>query len=60
MTTGMHRDERSVDGYVLCPNDKDRKVSAKSLNMRVTTICKKIKWLQRIALKARIATAADD
>ena len=31
LSTGMHRDERSVDSLVLCPHDHDRKVSAKSM-----------------------------
>ena len=37
MATGMHLDERSVDCLVLCPNNQDRKVSAKSLTIRGTT-----------------------
>ena len=51
MATGMHMDERSIDCLVLGHHDQDRKVSAKSVTMRAMTLCKKFKWLQRIALK---------
>ena len=51
MATGIHMDERSVDCLILVHHDQDRKVSAKSVTMRAMTLCKKFKWLQRIALK---------
>ena len=38
MATGMHMDERSVDCLVLGHHDQDRKVSAKSVTMRGTTL----------------------
>ena len=47
MATGRHMDERSVDCLVLCPNNQERKVSAKSMTMCGTFF----KWLQKIALK---------
>ena len=37
MATRINMDERSVDWLVLCPNNQDRKVSAKSVTMRGTT-----------------------
>ena len=40
MATGMCRDERSVDCLVLCHNKQNRKVSAKSVTMRATALCK--------------------
>ena len=36
MTTGMCRDERSVDCLVLCHNKQNSKVSATSVTMRAT------------------------
>ena len=42
MPRGIHMDERSVDCLVLCPNDQNRKVSAKSVTMRATTLCKNL------------------
>ena len=42
MATGMHRDERSVDCLVYCHHDQDRKVSAKSVTMHATTLCKNL------------------
>ena len=38
----MCRDKRSVDFLVLCHNKQDRKVSAKSVTMRATALCKNL------------------
>ena len=51
MATGMHRDERSVDCLVLCHHDQDRKVSAKSVTMRATTLCKNFSGYRELLLK---------
>ena len=40
MATGMCRDERSVDCLVLGHKKQNRKVSAKSVTMRATALCK--------------------
>ena len=40
MATDMQMDERSVDCLVLCHIDHHGKVSAKSVTMRATTLCK--------------------
>ena len=40
MATGVCRDERNVDCLVLCHNKQNRKISAKSVTMRATTLCK--------------------
>ena len=42
MATGMQIDERNVDYLVLGPNTQDRKVSAKSMTMRATALCKNL------------------
>ena len=51
MATGMHSDERSVDCLVLCHHDQDRKVSAKSVTMRATTLCKILSGYRELLLK---------
>ena len=38
MATGMHRDERRAACLVLCLHEQDRKVSAKPVAMRGTTL----------------------
>ena len=43
MATAMQMDERSVDYLVWGPNNQDRKVSAKSVIMRATALCKNFK-----------------
>ena len=50
MATGMQRDERSVDCLVLCHHDQDRKVSAKSVTMRATTLCKNLSGYRELLL----------
>ena len=40
MATGVCKDERNVDCLVLCHNKQKRKVSAKSVTMRTTALCK--------------------
>ena len=40
VATGMCRDEKNVDCLVLCHNKQNRKVSAKSVTMRATALCK--------------------
>ena len=47
---------------VLCPQDQDRKVSANSVTIRVTTLCKKLSGYRELllTLKAPITDAADD
>ena len=42
MATGMHRDERSVGCLVLCPHDKDSKVSVKLVTLHAMTLCKNL------------------
>ena len=39
MATGMKLDQMSLDYLVLCSNDPDRKVSAKSVTMRASLTC---------------------
>ena len=50
MATGMHMDERSVDCLVLGHHDQDRKVSAKSVTMRVMTLCKNLSGYRELLL----------
>ena len=51
MATDIHRGERSVDSLVLCPPDQDTKVSAKSVTMRATAICKSLSGYRELLLK---------
>ena len=50
MATGMCRDERSVDCLVLCHNKQNRKVSAKSVTMRATALCKDLSGYRELLL----------
>ena len=50
MATGMHMDERSIDCLVLCHNDQDRNVSATSVTMRATTLCKNLSGYRELLL----------
>ena len=43
-------DERSVDCLVLGHHDQDRKVSAKSVNMRAMTLCKNLSGYRELLL----------
>ena len=38
----MQMDESNIDYLVLGPNNQDRKVSAKSVTMRATALCKNL------------------
>ena len=51
MVTAMQMDERSVDYLVLGPNNQDRKVSAKSVNMCATAQCKNLSGNRELLLK---------
>ena len=50
MATGMCRDERSVDCLDLCHNKQNRKVSAKSVTMRATALCKDLSGYRALLL----------
>ena len=50
MATGVCRDKRSVDFLVLCHNKQDRKVSAKSMTMRATALCKNLSGYRELLL----------
>ena len=50
MAMGMCRDKRSVDCLVLCHNKQNRKVSAKSVTMRATAICKNLSGYRELLL----------
>ena len=43
MAKGMCRDERNVDCLVLCHNKQNRKVSAKSVTIHATVLCKDVR-----------------
>ena len=51
MATAMQTDERIVDYLVLGPNTQDRKVSAKSVTMRATALCKNLSGYRELLLK---------
>ena len=53
MATGMHMDERSIDCLVLGHHDQDRKVSAKSVTMRATPLCKNLSGYRELLLKLK-------
>ena len=50
MATAMQMDERIVDYLVLGPNTQDRKVSAKSVTMRATALCKNLSGYRELLL----------
>ena len=50
MATGMCRDERSVDCLVLCHKKQNRKVSAKSVTIRATALCKDLSGYRELLL----------
>ena len=50
MATGTCRDERSVDCLVLCHNKQNWKVSAKSVTMCVTALCKGLSGYRELLL----------
>ena len=57
MATGMCRDERSVDCLVLCHNKQNRKVSAKSVTMRTTALCKDLSGYRELLLSHYYSSA---
>ena len=57
MAIGMCRDERSVDCLVLCHNKQNRKVSAKSVTMRATTLCKDLSGYRELLLSHYYSSA---
>ena len=54
MATAMQMDERIVDYLVLGPNTQDRKVSAKSVTMRATALCKNLSGYRELLLTSLI------
>ena len=57
MATGMCRDERSVDCLVLCHNKKNMEVSAKSVTMRATALCKDLSGYRELLLSHYYSSA---
>ena len=57
MATVMCRDERSVDCLVLCHNKQNRKVSAKSVTMRATALCKDLSGYRELLLSLYYSSA---
>ena len=55
MATAMQMDERIVDYLVLGPNIQNRKVSAKSVTMRATALCKNLSGYRELLLKWQIS-----
>ena len=54
---GMCRDERSVDCLVLCHNKQNRNVSAKSVTMRATALCKDLSGYRELLLSHYYSSA---
>ena len=57
MATGMCRDERSVDCFVLCHNKQNKKVSAKWVTMRATALCKDLSGYRELLLSHYYSSA---
>ena len=57
MATGMCRDERSVDCLVLCQTKQNRKVSAKSVTIRATALCKALSCYRELLLSHYYSSA---
>ena len=57
MATGMCRDEGSVSCLVLCHNKQNRKVSAKSVTMRATALCKDLSGYRDLLLSHYYSSA---
>ena len=53
MATAIQMDERIIDYLVLGPNIQDRKVSAKSVTMRATALCKNLSGYRELLLNVR-------
>ena len=54
MATTMQMDERIVDYLVLGPNTQDKKVSAKSVTMRATALCKNLSGYRELLLNTNL------
>ena len=50
MTMGVFKDEKSVDCFVLCHNKQKGKVSAKSVTLRATALCKDLSGYRELLL----------
>ena len=57
MATGVCRDERSVDCLVLCHDKQNREVSAKSVTMRATALCKDLSGYRELLLSHYYSSA---
>ena len=57
MANGMCRDERNVDCLVLCQNKQNRKVSAKSVTIRATALCKDLSGYRELLLSHYYSSA---
>ena len=57
MATGICRDERIVDCLVLCHNKQNWKVSAKSVTMRATALCKDLSGYRELLLSHYYSSA---
>ena len=57
MPTGMCRDKRSVDCLVWCHNKQNKKVSAKSVTMRPTALCKDLSGYRELLLSHYYSSA---
>ena len=57
MATGVCQDERSVDCLVLCHNKQNSKVSAKSVTMRATALCKNLSGYREMLLSHYYSSA---
>ena len=50
MATVMNKDEKSVDCLVSCHHDHDRKISAKSVTIGATTLCKNLSGYRELLI----------
>ena len=57
MATGVCKDERSVDCLVLCHDKQNREVSAKSVTMRATALCKDLSGYRELLLSHYYSSA---
>ena len=57
MATGMCRDERSVDCFVLCHNKQNRKVLAKWVTTRDRALCKDLRGYRELLLSPYYSSA---
>ena len=54
MATDMHMDKRSIECLIFGHHDQDRKVSAKSVTMRATPLCKNLSGYRELLLNTCI------